>query len=335
VTADEVKDRATKAAIILLAMGGSLGSRVLKDMAPEAIKSFAANASAVSDVDPHMLERLVGEFSSEMEKPLALKGGGENARAVLAGVLAPEAVDEVFGRKADVFVPVWDKFAAGAENTLVPYLLDQHPQVAACVVTQLEPALAARVVSTLPRELRESVARRLLKMQPVSELVSRTLQDSLRRDLLADADTGLEKEGRIRMAALLNRMEKADADAMLESLKKDRPEEAAALRKLLFSFEDIPRLEQKYRLILFDKVQTEQVMYALRGAESDLKEIILSSLGARARRMIESELSSASTEVTKDVIAARQAVAAMALQLAGTGDIVITDPDVPQADAAA
>lgn len=329
-TADEVKDQATKAAIILLAMGGSLGSRVLKDMAPDAIKSFAANASAVSDIDTQMLERLVGEFSNEMEKPAPLKGGDENARAVLAGALTPEAVDEAFGRKTDAFITVWDKFTEGSENTLVPYLLDQHPQAVAFVITQLDPALAARVVAMLPRELRESAARRLLKMQQVSEPVSRALQDGLRRDLLADANTGLEKEGCLRMAALLNRMEKADAEAMLESLRKDRPEEAAALRKLLFSFEDIPRLEQKYRLILFDKVQTEQVMYALRGAEPDLKEIILSSLGARARRMIESELSSASTEVTKDVIAARQAVAAMALQLAGKGDIVIADPDAPE-----
>jgi flagellar motor switch protein FliG len=331
VTPDEVKARATKAAIILLAMGGSLGSRVLKDMPPDAIKSFAANASSVSDVDPHLLERLVSEFSLEMQKPQPLRGGDENVRAVLVEALTPEAADEALGKKKNTFVPVWDKFATGSENTLVPYLLDQHPQVVAFIITQLEPALAARVVSMLPRELRESVARRLLKMQGIAEPVSRKLQDSIRRDLLAETDTALEKEGRIRMAALLNRMDKADAEAMLESLKKDRPEEAAALRKLLFAFEDIPRLEQKYRLILFDKVQTEQVMYALRGAEAELKEIVLSSLGARARRMIESELSSASTEVTKDVIAARQAVAATALQLAASGDIVITDSDTPEA----
>jgi flagellar motor switch protein FliG len=121
---------------------------------------------------------------------------------------------------------------------------------------------------------------------------------------------------------------------LLESLKKERPAEAAALRRMLFSFDDIPRLEQKYRLVLFDKVQTEQVMFALRGVDAELKEIVLSSLGARARRMIESELSNASIEVTKDVVAARQAIAAMALQLAGSGDIVIADPDAKQAVAA-
>jgi flagellar motor switch protein FliG len=330
----EAKDKATKAAILLLAMGGSLGSRIFKDMAPDAIKSFASSAAAVSQVDPAMLDNLVGEFSEEMARPPALMGGDEQARALLSSALTPEAVDQALGRSADVFVPVWSEFAAGAENTLVPYLLDEHPQTVAYIVSQLDTALAARVISILPRDLRESAARRLLRMHSVSEAASRAVQACLRRDLLAAADTSLEKEGRARMAALLNRMDKAEAEATLEALKKDRPADAQALRKLLFAFEDIPRLDQKHRLVLFDKVQTEQVMQALRGCEADLREIILSSLGARARRMIESELSSASTEVTKDVIAARRAVAAKALELATSGDILIPDPDAPKDQAA-
>jgi flagellar motor switch protein FliG len=333
-TPDEASSRATKAAIILLAMGGSLGSRLLKEFAPGEIKSFATSASAISEVDPAHLDALVGEFSREMARPAPLKGGDENARAVLSGALTPEEVDKAFGRSADGFKPVWNQFAAGSENTLSPYLLDEHPQTVAFILTQLDPALAARIIAILPRELRDGAARRLLKMQAVTEAVSRKAQDCLRKDLLTDADTGLEKEGRARMAALLNRMDKPEVDAMLDSLRKERPAEAAALRRMLFSFDDIPRLEQKYRLILFDKVQTEQVMFALRGADAELKEIVLSSMGARARRMIESELSNASIEVTKDVVAARQAVAALALQLAASGDIVITDPDAEQALAA-
>jgi flagellar motor switch protein FliG len=334
VTPQAVKDKATKAAIILLAMGGSLGSRVLKDFAPDSIKSFAANASAVSEVDPAVLDGLIGEFSEAMARPQALMGGDESVRAVLSEALTPEALDAALGTGPDGFVAVWGRFTGGIENSLVPYLLDQHPQTVAYIVSKLDAALAARVVPALPRELRDGVARRFLKMQPVAEAVDRALQDVLRRDLLAEADTALEKAGHMRMAALLNRMEKADVEAMLDSLKTERPAEAAALRKLLFAFEDIPRLEQKYRLLLFDKVQTEQVMYALRGAEPELREIILASLGARARRMIEAELSSASTEVTKDVIAARQAVAAKALELAASGDIIIADPDAIEAEAA-
>jgi flagellar motor switch protein FliG len=136
------------------------------------------------------------------------------------------------------------------------------------------------------------------------------------------------------MAALLNRMERPQVEQIITSLRRERPEDAAALKKMLFSFEDLPRIEQKHRLVLFDKVQTEQVMLALRGVDGELKETVLSSLGARARRMIESELSNASPEVTNEVVAARQAVAQMALNLAANGDIIIRDDEAPAAPAA-
>lgn len=192
--------------------------------------------------------------------------------------------------------------------------------------------LSAKIVSLLPRELRDPVTRRLLKMQSVEAEPNKLVQLCLQADLLTQADTGLEKEGRARMATLLNKMDKEQIEMILEGLKAARPAEAAALRKLLFSFEDILKLDQKYRLILFDKVQTEQVMLALRGAEPEIKETILSSLGARARRMIESELNDAAAEVTKEVMAARRAIAETALRLASSGEISI-DVEAP-ADAA-
>ena len=129
------------------------------------------------------------------------------------------------------------------------------------------------------------------------------------------------------MATLLNKMEKEQVEVILDGLKAVRPLEAAALRRMLFSFDDILKLEQKYRLILFDKVQTEQVMLALRGTEGELKETILASLGARARRMIEAELNGAETDVTKEVGAARRSIAETALKLAANGEISIGEPE--------
>ena len=187
----------------------------------------------------------------------------------------------------------------------------------------------------LPRELRDSVTRRLLKMQPVDAEPGRMLQICLQEDLLTQADTGLEMEGRARMATLLNKMEKEQVDMILDGLQAVRPQEAAALRRMLFAFEDILKLDQKYRLILFDKVQTEQVMLALRGVDGELKETILASLGARARRMIEAELNDAAPEITKEVAAARRSIAETALRLAANGDIEIGEADAEDSSKAA
>lgn len=324
---EETSDRATKAAIILLALGGSQGSRLMKEFDPDEIKLFAQSAASVEEVDPLFLDMLIEEFSAEMSKPVLLQGGDVQTRAFLSEALPADQVDTILGHEDAKFTPIWQKFTAGTENTLTPYLLDEHPQTIAFILTKLEPDLSARVVAMLPRDLRDEVTRRLLKMRPVDEQPSRIVQMSLQADLLTKADNGLEKEGRARMAGLLNKMDKEQIETILDGLKSVRPEEAIALKRLLFSFEDILKLDQKYRLVLFDKVQTEQVMLALHGTDADLKETILSSLGARARRMIEAELGSAAGEVTKEVLAARQSIAETALRLAAAGEISVEEQE--------
>ena len=321
-----MNERASKAAIILLALGGSFGSRLLKEFDPGEIRKFATSAASLDEIDSTFLSNLVEEFSTEMNKPVLLCGGDQQTRNFLAEALPADQVNKILGAEDVPFVTIWPNFTAGSENTLVPYLLDEHPQTITYILTKLDLDLSAKIVSMLPRELRDSVTRRLLKMQFVEAEPNKLVQICLQTDLLTQADTGLEKEGRARMATLLNKMDKEQVEMILEGLRVARPSEAAALKKLLFSFEDIIKLDQKYRLILFDKVQTEQVMIALRGAEAELKEIILSSLGARARRMIEAELNGAEGDVTKEVAAARRAIAETALRLASTGEISIEEP---------
>jgi flagellar motor switch protein FliG len=324
---EEINETASKAAIILLALGTSLGSKLMKEFDSAEIKRFAVSAGSIDEVDPGLLDTLIDEFSLEMRRPEPLKGGDQRARALLAEALPVDQLDSIIGGGEKQFTPVWPKFSTGSENTLVPYLLDEHPQTIGFILSKFDADLSARIVSLLPRELRDSVARRMLKMQSVGEEASRLVQASLHSDLLTEADSGLEKEGLARMAKLLNKMDKENVDTILENLMAVRPKEAKALRRMLFSFEDIFKLGQKDRLVLFDKVQTEQVMLALRGVEGELKEVILSSLGARARRMIEAELTGAAVEVTKEVASARQAIAEMALTLASTGEIAIAEPD--------
>ena len=60
--------------------------------------------------------------------------------------------------------------------------------------------------------------------------------------------------------------------------------------KMLFSFDDLPRLSQRSRATLFDKLQTETVVLALRGTEADFRDVVLSAMASRSRRLVESEL---------------------------------------------
>jgi flagellar motor switch protein FliG len=316
-----------KAAVILLALGGSTSSTIIKSFELSEIKRFAVTAAQLDEIDTDYLVNVVDELSEEMNREEPLTGGDQKARALLDEALPLDRVKAVYSNDDGYALNIWKKFTLDNESQITPYLLDEHPQTITFIVSNISHDVAPRIISMLPRDLRNTVIHRLLKVSPIQTEFNQILQRNLQNDLLLKDATSSALEGIDRIARLLNKMDKPNVDSILEGLGIISPVEAAAIKKLLFSFEDIIRLSQKDRLIMFDKIQTEQVMLALRGSSSELREAILSAQGARARRMIEAELAEASGELTKDVLEARQAIAEVAIKLGASGLIRLAEPD--------
>ena len=313
-----------KVAILLLVLGNPIGAKLLQSFHPDDVKAIMNSASAIGAIDRDDLEVLVDEFAAQFAKTLGINTDPRNVRNLVEQAFSPDQLNSMFGESGlTAHEPVWRKFSAGSENALVPYLLDEHPQTAAFILSSLDPELAARCLSMLPRDLRGTTAKRLLKLSRVRDQAAQLVQDCLRNDLLSKADNGQEEEGRNRVAVLMNKLDREQSAAIIESLAATRPEEAKRLRGMIFSFEDIDKLTQPARLTLFDKIATEQVIAALKGMPAEFKEAVLASMGARARRMVESELTGDTGQVTKEGHAARRAVADTALAMAQRGEIIL------------
>jgi flagellar motor switch protein FliG len=91
---------------------------------------------------------------------------------------------------------------------------------------------------------------------------------------------------------------------VMQSLAAERPKAAEVLRKLMFTFDDIIKLNPRGRLILFDKIPTELIVLALKGTDSAFRDAILGSLATRARRIVESELANGGPASQRDVMKA-------------------------------
>jgi flagellar motor switch protein FliG len=313
-----------KVAILLLALGNPQAAKILQSFDADDVKAVMSSASALGKVNKDDLEILVDEFAAQFAKTLGLSTGYGEVKSLMEQAFNPDQLSSMLGDAPRApGEPIWRKFGGGSENILVPYLLDEHPQTVTLILCALDADLAATCLAMLPREIRDSVAKRMLKLQPVAELPANILQDCLQEDLLAKSDASAEEAGRGRVASILNKLDREHSEAILESLAAARPEDAKKLRSLIFSFEDIAKLTQPHRLAMFDKVPTEQVIAALRGTTAEFKELVLSSMGARARRMVEAELASDIGQVTKEVLAARRSIADLALALAQKGDIAL------------
>lgn len=317
-----------RVAILLLALGDKLGTQLLQKFDAAEVKAIMSSAASIGRVEKQDLDLLVDDFAANFARALGLGTDFDAVKGLVERAFSPGELSRMLGAQImQAGEPAWRRFAAGMENALVPYLLDEHPQTIAFILSRLEPDFASRCLSILPGDFRVTVARRLLKVQPSAKAVENLVESVLEQDLLARQDSGLEEEGRGRLAAMLNKLDRDKSGEILAGVAAWKPEEAAKLKRMIFSFEDLGKLSQQARLALFDKLQPDQVVTALRGVDAALKEVALSSLGARARRMVEAELSSDKGVRTKEGDAARNAIVAQVLEMVRRGDIELPADD--------
>lgn len=311
-----------KVAILLLALGDKLGTQLLQKFDADEIRTIMNSAASIGRVDKNDLDLIVDDFAANFARALGIGTDFDDVKKLLERAFPPGELSKMLGTQiAPMGESVWNRFQSGMESALVPYLLDEHPQTIAFVLSKLDSEFAARCLSILPGDFRITVARRLLRVQPVDKVVEGLVETVIGEDLLARSEIGLESEGRGRLAAMLNKIDRDKSSEILSGVAAWNPEEAAKLRRLIFSFEDLGKLSQEARLAVFDKLQTDQVVAALRGMEAALKEVALSSLGARARRMVEAELVNDKGNRTREGDAARREIVSLVLNMAQRGDI--------------
>jgi flagellar motor switch protein FliG len=320
-----------KVAILLLALGERLGTQLLQKFDASEIKAIMNSAASIGRVDKQDLDVIVDDFAANFARALGIGTDFDDVKNLVERAFSPGELSKMLGSQImHTGEPAWKKFENGMENALVPYLLDEHPQTIAFILSKLDPEFAARCLSILPGDFRVTVAKRLLKVQPVEKAVENIVEAVIEEDLLAKSDIRLENESRGRLAAMLNKIDREKSGEIIAGVAAWKPEEAVKLKRLIFSFEDIGKLSQEARLAVFDKLQHDQVVLALRGMDAALKEVALSSLGARARRMVETELTNDKGVRTKEGDTARSAIVAQILAMAQRGDI-----ELPAEDSAA
>jgi flagellar motor switch protein FliG len=324
---------ADKVAALLLAMGKPAASPLLKHFDDQELKLITRSAAGLGPVSTSELESLVEEFAEDFSVGADIRVTAREVEKLLTGVLPAEQIAEIMsdivGKPAE---PVWEKVAATPEAALTAYAEKEHPQVAAYVLAKIDSASAATVLTRLQPATRNDIVRRMLRPKQAGPVAIGLLEGAIKAELLSQAESAGPATP-ARLADVLNKMERDIATELVDSLAEARPKETAALRGLLFSFEDIVRLDAKARTTLFDPIPADKVVLALRGTEQSFRELILASLGARARRMVETELADGGEGAPRQVAEARRSIADAALAMAARGEIELSPPE-PEAKAA-
>lgn len=320
-----------KVAALLLAMGKPAAGRIVERFDSGEIREVARAASSLGLITANDLEPIIEDFAGEFAAGISLLGTADEVERLLTGLIPSEQITDimadVLGQKTTPTSAVWERASQVSEEALTEFLASEHPQTAALILSKLPSDVAAKTVGKLPVDLRNNLMRRMTAMRPVTVAGLRLLESSMHEALLTTLGKSAPSDAYARMADMLNRMEPDQVDSILATISEGRPDIAKALRHMLFRFEDITKLSEKARMTIFDQVPADQVVLALRDTDAAFRELVLSAIASRARRMVEHELENGDEPDPRAVADARRQICDRIMALITSGEVEFNPSD--------
>ena len=323
---------AQRAAALLIVLGKESAPKLLQHLDKDEVRNIARAAATLGIVDRASLERMLDEFSEAYAIGPEVIGTLTEAQDLVAGSLPPDEVAEMIsGDGAPVLIDVWEEVRRMDGERLAESLSLESPWLCAAVLNKLGAEQATEILDHFDETRRPRVLTCMLTSAPIAPLAMQFLEEALLGEVAQRGGTRADGNAPKRVADIVNRLDARASDDFFSYLSVVAPESANNVRALVFKFDEITGLSQKDRLLLFDGMPTERIVLALQGASPELIEATLGSLGARARRMAESELASESAAPQRDIIAARRLIVDTALRLSGAGAITLPSGAIDRA----
>lgn len=317
-----------RAAALLLAMGKPLASRIMGRLEADEIRLATRAIAELKPIPAEQLEALIEDFAGEMVSGPHLVGDLSEVARMLEGVLPPEQVAEILAdMEGRANQSIWDRVSQVSDNNLVSFVMREHPQTAAVILSRLKPAASAKVMQQLPERFRNEITRRMLTVKPIVDETMKVVERTIYEEFMMNFSRNMGTDTHARMADIINKMERDQMESVLSDLGQTHPKSAEVLKGLLFTFDDIVNLTPKARTQLFDQVEPSRIVIALKGTTPDFRDVILSSMASRTRRMVEQELNSGQPAAQRDVLEARRGITDLALEMAGRGEIELNSGD--------
>jgi flagellar motor switch protein FliG len=323
----EIKGR-RKAAVLLVALGPDRAAEVFKHLRDEEIETLSLEMAGLHRVDPRTTEAVFEELAATVEAfDSLLSGGVDYAREVLERALGPERALEIIGRLSSVIeMRPFEFLRRTPAEQLVTFLRNESPQTVALVVANLHTTLASQVLANLPGSEQAEIAIRIARMSETSPDVVKQVEGVMKKKL----DSVVQQEyvraaGGIKsLAEILNHTDRSTERNVLDSLTEADEELAAEVRRLLFVFEDIVKLDDRSIQLVLREADQKDLALALRGVNDDVKERILSNMSERGATMLVEEMAYQPPQRKRVVEEAQGRIVAIVRKLEEAGALVLS-----------
>jgi len=318
-----------KAAILLMSLPEDQAVQLMAKLAPKQVEQVSIEIAKLGRLSGEEQENVIHEFADANPNAMGLAGGGID--------VAKSLVEKALGSKAS---PTLDVVRQSIEalpfgflkkvdpQNLLTFIIDEHPQTIALVLSHLPPAYGAEIIKGLPTERQLAVIRRIAHMGQTNPEVIQEVERGLESRMASLMQQSFENAGGVNsVAEILNVSDRATERTLLESLAQDDPELVEEIRRLMFVFDDLTKLTDKDIQSGLKNVETAQWAMALKGASAELKQKVLGNMSQRAAAMLTEEIDYLGSVRLSEVEQVQQQIVDIVRRLEDAGEITVHTAD--------
>ena len=309
----------------MLALNEQQSVTMFSKMDEEEIKEISQAMANLGKMEAEVVEDVFTEFVSRPSSTGALVGTYEGTERILRQALGERADDVMEELRGPAGRTLWEKLGNVNEAMLAAYLKNEYPQTIAVVLGKLDPDHAARVLAVLPEETAMDVIDRMLNMEGVRKEILQTLEETLRSEFMANLARTSRRDPHDSMADIFNNFDRATEKKFLDSLEESNRDSAERIRALMFTFEDLSKLDPASVQMLLRTVEKDKLGLALKGASEDLRDLFFSNMSERAGKIMREDMEALGPVRLRDVDEAQGAMVVVAKDLADRGETIIAD----------
>jgi flagellar motor switch protein FliG len=317
-----------KAAILLLSLGEENVSRVFEHMDEDEIRELSSTMAQLGTVSSNLVERLFTEFGERLSSTGSLVGTFESTERLLTKVLGEDRVslimDEIRGPAGRT---MWDKLANVNEVVLANYLKNEYPQTVAVVLSKIKPDHASRVLANLPENFAMDVIMRMLRMEAVQKEVIDDVERTLRNEFMSNLARSQGRDAHEMMAEIFNNLDRSTEDRFLQMLEDRNRDAAERIKQLMFTFEDLAKIDSAGIQTLLRAVDKDKLSIALKGASEAVRDLFFGNMSERAAKILREDMEAMGPVRLRDVEEAQVEMVVIAKDLAAKGEITIAAGD--------
>jgi len=314
-----------RAAVILLILGEEHGRVIWEEFDDEEIRIITRAMAELGTVDADQVEKLMLDFVGRLSSAGAITGSFDRTISLLEKILPTDQValimEEIRGPAGR---NMWQKLGNIDAVVLANFLKNEYPQTIAVILSRIRPDHSANVLRNLPNELSIEVVGRMLRMESVQKEALDHIENTLRTEFVSTLTQTRRRDPHEMMAEIFNGFDRQTEMRFLAALDANNQESAERIRALMFTFEDLGKLDSAGLQTLMRQVDKDTLARALKGANEELRAFFLGAMSQRAAKNLQDDMQGLGPLRLKEVDEAQMKMVTLAKDLAEKGEIVIS-----------